>query len=379
MTDNAIINSKIPANLTEIFSSDTLDDGNTLSGAFDIQYRPWSVDASQGKQIDAGRSYSKGSYRALDTLILHRKTEAVDGLLVDTVHGGVGFRNHTVPRCLQYGAKWSEDLTWLEPVTACVDTNLSFRFHLSDEDTNITRITLVDEGGFTNLARDYPYGFWNDSQDPDLQARAYKCVWLNNAYTAVFYNMTYSGHKGPWNTSEGTEFSLGDVNSFGAYKPALNSIKLSAIDGGYLNLGSSDTNLTTLSLSSPVQARVSISRSNFSDAQISCQGWGEGDVANITNTLISCGYLYGAPRRLDGVESLIFEPNSVWTQNLYVCATGVRSSIKKVDFSINGTASLSNLNIVGVDDKFITTIALDPYGELSRPLRISVRFSLSGV
>lgn len=124
---------------------------------------------------------------------------------------------------------------------------------------------------------------------------------------------------------------------------------------------------------------MSISSSNFSDAQISCQGWVEGDVANITNTLISCGYLYGASRRLDGVESLIFELNSKWTQNLYVCATGVRSSIKKVDFSINGTASLSNLNIVGVDDKFITTIALDPYGELSRPLRTSVRFSLSGV
>lgn len=249
MTDKAIINSTISANLTEISSSATLDDGITLSGAFDIQYRTWSVGASQDKQIDAGRPYSKGSYRPLDTLILHRKTEAVKDLLVDTVHGGVGFHNHTVPRGLQYGAKWSEDLTWLEPVTACVDTNLSFRFHLSDEDTNMTRITLVDEGGFTNLARDYPYGFWNDSQDPDLQARAYKGAWLNNAYTAVFYNVTYPGHKGPWNTSKGTEFSLGDVNSFDAYKPALNSIKLSAIDGGYLNLGS-DTNFTTLNLSS---------------------------------------------------------------------------------------------------------------------------------
>jgi hypothetical protein len=352
-SDAAIINSTIPANLTGIFSSATSDDGNTLSGAFDIQYRTWSVSTDKiNGRVDAGSPYATGSYRAIDSLILHNKTETVEGVVVDTVRGGVGYRNHTVPTGLQYGGKWNEDLTWVEPVTSCVDTNLTFRFSLGNRETNMTSISLVDNGGFVDLAHENPYsGLWNDTQNPDLQARAHRAAWISNNLTAVFYNVNYPGNTGARNTSKGAEFPL---DTSGTYSPDLNSIKLGAIDGGYLGLDLSPNsgNFTGLNLSSSAQAKLGVTSANFTKAQIACQGWGRDDYSNITNTLVSCGYLYGAPHRIDKVESLVFEPETNWTQNLYVCATGIRSSIKTVGFSINRTSSLSDLEVVSVEDKY---------------------------
>ena len=108
--DNAIINSTIPANLTEVFSSATSDDGNTLSGALDIQYRSWSVGVdTYGKQVDGGKPYAQGEFRNLEMVILHNKAEAIEGLVVDSVKGGLGFRNHTIPMGFESGAEWSED------------------------------------------------------------------------------------------------------------------------------------------------------------------------------------------------------------------------------------------------------------------------------
>lgn len=270
----------------------------------------------------------------------------------DTVRGGIGLRNHTIPSGLPYGGRWTEDLLWIEPVTTCVDTNLTFHFTLGDRADNVTRVALVDNGGFSDLSSAYPYpGVWNDTQNPDLQARAYKGAWISNALSAVFLNVTYPGNKGPKNTSKGREFSLGDTGSLSAYTPDLNRFELSPIDGGYLNLGSKSNNVTGMNLSTTAQAKLGITRENFTDNQIICPGYGGGDESNSTHMMIACGYFYGAPQRQDGVESLIFEPYKDWTQNLYVCATGIQASIKTVGFSINGSSSLSNLQIVSLDDK----------------------------
>ncbi|KAL8727319.1 MAG: hypothetical protein Q9181_005751 [Wetmoreana brouardii] len=351
-SEDAIINSTIPANLTEVFSSATSDDGSTLSSAFDVQFRTWDVIRDVDyKQVDAGRPYSGGSYRTLESLILNNKTQAVEGLVVDTVRGGIGLRNHTIPIGLPYGGRWTEDLLWIGPVTTCVDTNLTFHFTHGDRDYNFTRIALVDNGGFSDLPREYPYpGVWNDTQNPDLQARAYKGAWISNALSAVFLNVTYPGNEGPQNTSKGREFSLG-VDSFRAYKPALNRIELSPIDGGYLDLALGPNNFTGMNLSTTTQAKLGITSENFTYNQLICPGYGGGDDPNGTHMMIACGYFYGAPQRQDGVESLIFEPYKDWTQHLYVCATGIQASIKTVGFSINGSSSLSNVQIVSLDDK----------------------------
>lgn len=350
VTPHAIINTTIPANITEVFSSATSGRGTTLSGPFDIQFRTWSVtvDNSHG-EIDGGRPYASGEYRSLGSLMLRNDIVPIEGVIADMTAGGVGFRNHSVPVGLPYGGTWQEDLTWIEPVTECVDSNLTFHFSMGDSPDNLTNIFLVDNGGFANLEPEYPYpGLWNDTQNPDLRARAYMGAWVSNVLTAIFLNVTYPG-RGKMDSFLGKQFNLG-ADLIG-YHPDMYAIGLSYIDGGYLNMGLT-SNTTGLNLTAPAQARMSITWQNFTDdAGIVCRGWGVGDYANITNVGIRCGYLYSAPRRVDGVESLIFEPQTNYTQNLYVCATGLRASVKTVGFSVNGTSSLDQLKVISVADK----------------------------
>ena len=66
----------------------------------------------------------QGIVNPVQYVLLNEKVEAVEGLIVDTRVGNasIGFRNHTFPQVQASGAQWTEDLLFLEPVTACVGT-----------------------------------------------------------------------------------------------------------------------------------------------------------------------------------------------------------------------------------------------------------------
>ena len=109
--------------------------------------------------------------------------------MVDTQTGGIAFRNHTVPLGLNYGATWTEDLLWIQPETACVDTNISVEFQIPYETTygDFQNISLVDNGGFANLVTEYPrVDVYNAQSVPNLRNRAYKAAWMANAYSKSF-------------------------------------------------------------------------------------------------------------------------------------------------------------------------------------------------
>jgi hypothetical protein len=61
--------------------------------------------------------------------------------------------------------------------------------------------------------------------------------------------------------------------------------------------------------------------------------------------------LYGAPKRQDGRNSIIFDPGSNWTIPLYSCISTAKAIIKTVTFRFNGTDDLSGLTIVNITDK----------------------------
>jgi hypothetical protein len=122
-----------------------------------------------------------------------------------------------------------------------------------------------------------------------------------------------------------------------------------------------------------------------------CSGAGDGDYANITNILVRCGLMTGVslnsfaspysfiatcvtlqsisipklagvtrlihtcvtqvPQRQDPGSNLIFQPESLWSQPLYSCATAVRTSIKTVSFVFNGTYELENLKVASIQPK----------------------------
>jgi len=68
--------------------------------------------------------------------------------------------------------------------------------------------------------------------------------------------------------------------------------------------------------------------------------------------MITCGLIYGAPRRQDGSPGVVFESGSSWTQPIYACASAVKATVKTVSFTYNGTAhSLQGLTITNVQDK----------------------------
>jgi hypothetical protein len=339
-----------------MFSSATSGVGNTLSGLFDIQYRVWSVTFEDTGIVDGGQPFAIGSYRHIDSLVVRNEVVLIEGAVADMMNGGLGFRNHTAPQNIPYGATWIEDLTWVEPVTECVDTNLTFQFFLSSENGEPENITLIDNGGFTNLDPVYPNGTWHDRQNPDLRARAYKAAYINNVLSAVVLNVTFDVHLQKMNSSLGKTFGQGDDRGLLLFSPKMYTTQFSKIDGGYLslNLGIDDDSNKHLPLS------ATITSDNFTEAATICQGWGGLDIANYTNTGVYCGYIYGAPRRTDGGDPLVFEPNKNYTQNLYVCATGIKQNVKTVTFLANSTTDITQLHVTNISDKVYADNASQP-------------------
>ena len=50
VSDDAYLNTSIPANITEVFSS--LTDGTTMSGPLDTQFRTWNVAIDKRQEDD---------------------------------------------------------------------------------------------------------------------------------------------------------------------------------------------------------------------------------------------------------------------------------------------------------------------------------------
>jgi hypothetical protein len=185
--EGATINLTIPENYTAMFTSATSDKGNTVSGLFDIQYRRWTLD--RWGVLDKGEPYVKGESRYIDSLITQGDILLREGLIVDMRENpGIGFRNHTVPVGLKHGGSWSEDITWIDVVTQCADTNLTIeiRDENSVEDVyNNRTVFIVDRGAFVGLdysALESPP--WNDNQTLDLFGRAYKAARMHNVLVA---------------------------------------------------------------------------------------------------------------------------------------------------------------------------------------------------
>lgn len=368
----AYLNSSIPQNITEIFGSGT--SGTTLTGPFDIQYRAWGLQflaMSENFIVDHAKPVPKGLYRALDSLILHNKVDVLEGVVVDTTNAGVGYRNHTIPKNLSDGGTWSEDFTWIEPLTECAATNLTFEFFVAQDFTNISSVELIDNGGFTNLPLKMPsIGATIGLQQPDLAMRAYQGVYLSISLLMTYLNITYPGNKGPRNTSMGCRFSLNtDVQPY--YNPSLYSIALTELQPSFVQMFPDHEPMVS-NVSTSAQAELNVSFDDWNNVQALCGGNASVQPPNISNIGIMCGYLYGAPDPIAQSGSLIFQPYSRYQQNLYFCASGVRASVKEVNFSINGSVALDDLRVNSVEDKHYADNITRPLWALEKTHRLVI-------
>jgi hypothetical protein len=84
----------IPKTILDIYSSGVGND-TTISNFFDIQWRQYKVGADRTENFNNGSNYLVGAFRGMQALGLNNAVEPVEGLIVDTVNGGIGFRNRT--------------------------------------------------------------------------------------------------------------------------------------------------------------------------------------------------------------------------------------------------------------------------------------------
>lgn len=185
--ESSTVNTTIPRNYTAMFRSATSDKGNTISGMFDIQYRLWSI--VRAGIIDNGQPYVRGKSRHIESLIQQDQILLKEGLIIDMRDGpGIGFRNHTIPVGLRYAGLWSEDITWVEPITQCVDTNISAELRIEENVESFIAnqtMSLVDRGAFADLRNtEVESRPWIDNQTLDLFAHAYKAARMHNVLVA---------------------------------------------------------------------------------------------------------------------------------------------------------------------------------------------------
>lgn len=214
----------------------------------------------------------ESDWSILQSLVLCDDIFAISGLIVNmTLNPGIRLWNNMIPM-LQCGGAWSNEVLWLEPVTSCVNTNLTFDYALgnNDDPPQVDFYNLTDQGGFINLTTLYPT-FSHDGQHINVHANSYKAAVLTNFNSMRSLNITYCN-----NSYIGRAFSINNMSeanplwqapfTAGSLKP----LALNTWDG---------TNTSSLMI----------------DLDTSCSGYGSLDTANITNVGVHCSLLLGLP------------------------------------------------------------------------------------
>src|ERR1700728_1010629 len=142
-SDPNVNTSAIAPYIIEQFSS-------TPYGPFNMQFRRYF-------RGQAGYNYSMtdSTISLTESLILRGGIFAIGGLIVDfTSTPGIGLWNHTIPD-IELGGSWSEDVLWLEPVTSCVNTNITIDYIVTNPIVDPLTWNLTDRGGFADLTTQY--------------------------------------------------------------------------------------------------------------------------------------------------------------------------------------------------------------------------------
>lgn len=299
----------------------------------------------------------------LEPLVLNDAVEAKDGLIVDTQQGRLAFRHHRTPTHVGQGSEWTEDLLFLEPATECVNLNLSIEFKIPEDgglgSTSNVSLTLIDNGGFADLVLEYPnMNVTTSQEDPQLAFRAYKAAWLVNVYSMLIMNITRPSPDAfsYLNSEKGQRFELdGGFGNLGS----ASAVNVDTLFSGVVDPASNTkSNFTSVISNETINTGIydnpfNITSNNYTDISLLCEGAGGRDLANSSNILVKCGLVYGAARRTDGVQSLIFEAGDVYQRPLYSCASTTRASIKTVSFKFNATEGngVQALAVQNITDK----------------------------
>ena len=154
----------------------------------------------------------------LESVLLDGSIEAREGIILDLVKGGIGFRNHTVPiqPQMRYGSQWTEDILWIEPVTSCVNTNwtLETRVQLlpftQGQNSEASGLVVVNNG-YLGGAGSYkgPISVSASQEDPLLKDRASIAAYrFGHHVSLMVQNVTSAATR----SGEIAAYDIGDIN-----------------------------------------------------------------------------------------------------------------------------------------------------------------------
>ena len=249
MTDIAEAFSVWPGSV-DIFTSGETEE--TVASVFDMQWRSFRAARDvPGDEENDDSPYSQGYYRHISQFVNSDELMAVDGLIVDAKDGRIGFRNHTVPMDVENGARWTEDILFIEPEARCVDLNYTIDYSSNgpsgpwgSSSNSTSDPILVDRGGFAELPHEMPDLDPSSFQDdPSLYERAFRAAWRSNMLHMMYWNVTTNGSDSSeafsyMKSHQGKEFEV--LDTAGVIKPGL--LQSRDRHGQFINLPSSGSN-----------------------------------------------------------------------------------------------------------------------------------------
>ncbi|KAI2844525.1 hypothetical protein CBS12448_9909 [Aspergillus niger] len=338
----------------------------TVSSVFDVQWRSFRSSTQIVPGASAtGSVFSQGYYRQISQLILDEDLLAVEGLIVDSKAGRIGFRNHTIPSTLPMGAEWTEDILFIEPETRCVDTNLTVDYNYDPQaqyssystddiyNTDLRNLALVDRGGFVNLSHErYSIDASNFQEDAALYERAYNAAWRHNMLIMQYFNVTTNGSDGraPFaymHSEMGKRFSLANMSSI-IVEPM--TVQTDSGYGSFLDVPDGFTLSGNFSSGQPENPLNLSTYDVYAIGSEACHYPSDKALSNMSFVGVACGTVFAAPRRLEG-DSLIPDTNSTWSTPLYSCAAATKAAVREVTFRFNGTGGLDKLVIQSINEK----------------------------
>lgn len=317
---------RVPRNITAKFSSNSYYSYGT--GAMDMQFRmfDWGV----MPQFNDGGKFVLGQFAFEQTTIASTGLFASANLIIDRSETpGIGIMNVKVP-FLENGGNWSRNAFWIEPVTECVDLNVTYDYVLSDASPDtITPLlsgqTITDRGGFTNFNLNNYQPNQPIDRNLNLQAHAYQAANYALRTGIVSFNIS--------------------APQVGKSYPIMSDLPLPV--GLEMGLQMLDVfSSLALNFNSSVGAESN-------DSFVICGAYASQTEPNLDTASIACGLLFGKAIRTDGGPSNIAVTNSTWSQPIYACASATRAKIQKINFStnvaVNKNTQLSSINITRQD------------------------------
>jgi hypothetical protein len=394
-SNTTLFDAYVLPNITDCFASGFRSMGDLRTSPFEIQFRQYQTYSTEEESTDlrGDRDRAKnrvanttGDFAMVEKLVLLDKIVVREGIIADLVNGGVGFRNHTVPTTprMRHGAQWTEDTLWLEPVTACVDTNWSVGHTQRSQPVSaysplwLTNLWLVNRGGGIVPTQIPDRKLLNlpSQSDPDLHSRAHLAGSMFNYRLSELLSLSSS------NATVGSEYDSLDwdifdimfFQDFNGHK----GLTLGPFQDPFQPLRFQTLFPSTVDLD-PAQLKIEQKNRGFSPPDVSvedaceynpttldgestqscrnmliylhevsaCQGITPNSTPDIDLVLIRCGFLLTPPTRIINARDHIL-------QSLYVCASTVRATVKEVSFQYKQIAewpSLSDLSVSRVCPK----------------------------